>query len=383
MQESGHRWIPDVSPEEGYARYRSLFVHTPHAAFSLDLEGRYEAVNPAACALTGYTEDEFLAMRFEEVIHPDDEKRVVAAFHRIVAREPVTVECGVRRKDGSRVEVALTGVPVVVGDEVVGVHGVAQNISDRHHAFRELEAARQVAEDANVAKSLFLANVSHELRTPLAGTVAALEMLEDIDMPFIGHQLLGAAQRGGERLQRLVDDLLDFISLASASARLRTDLFDPRETLRSVVEALTPEAEERGLTITVDVDPRVPEKLLGDPPRLARIADILLENAVKFTDEGGVAVRCLVVGEDADSVSVCLEVSDTGIGISPERHATLFDPFVQGDGSMTRRHGGTGLGLAILREMVLLHRGTYRLVSAPGQGTTVAVTIPLGRLPDS
>ncbi|WP_110180538.1 PAS domain-containing sensor histidine kinase [Nocardioides solisilvae] len=382
--ERSHLALAGSSLEEDRERYRSLFLHTPHAAFALDLDGCYQAVNPASTALTGYTEDEFLAMGYDEVIHPDDLQRVVDTFREVAAGHPATVACGVRRKDGARVEVEITGVPVIVDGRVIGVHGVAQDVTERNRALRELETARKVAEEANDAKSLFLANVSHELRTPLAAAVAALELLEDVPMPDLGKNLVATVQRSGDRLSRLVDDLLDFIDLATGRAKLHLARFEPRATLAQLTEIFAPEAAARGLEMSVEIDPEVPDVLLGDAPRLNWMAYILLENALKFTDEGGIRVRCRVVGglgAPDEPVDVCLEVADTGIGISPERQGLLFDPFVQGDGSMTRRHGGTGLGLAIFRELVTLHGGSYALTSEVGVGTTVSVTVPMVRAP--
>ncbi|WP_181311937.1 PAS domain-containing sensor histidine kinase [Nocardioides campestrisoli] len=378
------------SPAEARERYRSLFTHIPQAAFALDREGRLQAANPEGCRRAGYTEPEMIGMSFLTMVAEEDHERALAAFQEVLAGRPRTLECRLHRADGEHVDTRLTVIPVVVGGEVTGVHGVVDDVTARKQELRDLEEARRVAVEASLAKSIFLSNVSHELRTPLAAMVAALEMLEDVDLPPPGAPLLATAQRAGERLRRLVDDVVDFHALSKAEARSEPAPFDPRQVVVAAVAAVAPAAEATGLTLAIEVAEPVPVRLVGDAPRFAQALDILLDNAVKFTARGRVRVRVGEVpatgrkhgrhrSDDANEGPLCVlrvEVSDTGIGVTPEQHSVLFDPFVQGDGSVTRRYAGTGLGLAILRELVGLMGGTYGLTSTPGAGTTVELILP-------
>lgn len=366
--------------------YRSLFNHVPHATFFVDLAGRCRAINPASCSMTGYSEAEFLTLRFDAIVHPDDLPDVVAAFRDVVAREPRTLECRVLHKDGAIVEVTLTGVPVIIDGEVTGVHGVAEDVTIRNQALRELEEARRVAEgaqrvaeEANAAKSLFLANISHELRTPLAGNLAALELLQEVgELSPQGDKLLSTALRSGKKLARLVDDLLSLSQHQTGGIKVDPEAFDMRDVLDSALAEVTAAVRTCGLTLAVQVAGDVPVRMVGDHVRISQVLSNVLDNALKFTEHGSISVAVDVAQSRPHDLDLRIRVSDTGIGIAPEHLDQLFDPFMQGDPSMTRRFGGAGLGLPICRDLVQLMSGSINIDSEPEVGTTVTVVLSVG-----
>ena len=358
-------------------RYRSLFDYHPNAVFSLDLEGRFTTVNPAAERVSGYAADELLGMAFAEMLPPEELEPTVGAFLGALERRPQRLEVAFLHKDGRLVDLSVTALPIVVDDEVVGVYGIAEDVTERNRLQAELADARSTAEQANSAKSLFLANMSHEIRTPLTSVLAAAEMLCETDLDEQQLRLAKVMDRQGDRLLRLVDEILDFSRIEAGKTALDEVAFGLRGLVEEVVGHHAAGAATKDLALTVEVDHRVDDLVTGDPARLAQVLTNLVGNAVKFTHDGW--VRVSVARDDADPAgpTVRFRVADSGIGVSPEQQHRLFESFNQADPSITRRYGGTGLGLAICKQLVTLMGGTIELDCPPGGGCTFSFTVPL------
>ncbi|MDN4175689.1 ATP-binding protein [Nocardioides sp. SOB77] len=360
-------------------RYRSLFQYHPSAVFSLDLEGRFVEANPAAERVSGYAARDLIGMDFARLLEPAQVDVVGAAFLEILQRRAQQLETVVVRPDGSMAEVSVTGLPIVVDDEVVGVYGVAEDITARNRMQRELTRTRRSAEQASEAKSMFLANVSHEIRTPLTAVMATTELLVDSGLDPEQERFAEAVQRSSQRLLRLVDDILDLSAIEAGRATVHDVDLDLTNVVGDAVALVRPVAAEKGLTVSLGVDPDLPRHLTGDPERLAQVVTNLLDNAVKFTPEGRIRVGVEVAETRASTTKVVVRVEDTGIGITEEQQPRLFQAFSQGDPSITRRYGGTGLGLAICKQLVTLMGGSIWVSSIPGEGSTFAFAVPLGR----
>jgi PAS domain S-box-containing protein len=348
-------------------RYRSLFEYHPNAVFSLDLEGRFTSANPSSQLLSGYSEAELQGMLFSDLLPAEELEPTLAAFQRLLDREPQRFEIAFLHKTGHLVDLSVTGLPIIVEDELVGAYGIAEDVTARNRMRADLDAARRSAEEASNAKSLFLANMSHEIRTPLTSVLAAAEMLSDTDLDDEQRRLAEVMDRQGAQLLRLVDEILDFSRVEAGKAHLVRVPFAVREVATQAVGTQTAAAEAKGLALTLGIDDRLDDAATGDPARLAQVLTNLVGNAVKFTETGSVRVQVGPGPPAADGPTVLVAVTDTGIGVTPEQQGRLFTSFSQADPSITRRYGGTGLGLAICKELVALMGGEIGL-ELPAEG---------------
>jgi signal transduction histidine kinase len=240
-----------------------------------------------------------------------------------------------------------------------------------------LDQARREAEEANRLKSLFLANVSHELRTPLTGILGSLDLVlgEVCETPAEARQFLGLAREAGQRLLRLINDLLDLARIEAGHLHMDLQVLDLAPVVAEASGLCRPAAEAKRLQLRLALPPAGPLLVWADPDRLTQIILNLVGNAIKFTESGEVRVAAVA---DPQAGQVEIRVEDTGIGIAPALQAQLFQPFVQADSSSTRKYGGTGLGLAISRRLAELMQGGLTLHSdGLGTGSTFRLSLPL------
>ena len=241
----------------------------------------------------------------------------------------------------------------------------------------ELDQEKQRAEEANRAKSDFLARMSHELRTPLNSIQGFVRLLEQSDLEASEQQYCAIIEQAAEQLLLLISDILEYSRLQSGAMELDIQPLDIVACVENPVRLLGPSAYEKNVEVIIDVDPELPVFLYGDSLRLRQVVSNLVANAIKFTEQGYILVRIVSEGVVDDKVSLLLEVTDTGIGMSDAQQDKIFEAFTQADTTITRRFGGTGLGLSIVQNLVALMGGEIALHSEESLGTTIRVSLPL------
>ena len=374
----------EAALRESEERFRGTFENAPVGIAHEDLTGRFLRLNERFCTILGYPQTELVGKTLAEVTHPEDLAADLARFSALTRGESTsyTMEKRFIRKEGRPVWAHLT---VSLQFDAAGKPAycikIIQDISDRKRLDEELRQAKEMAEAANRAKDEFLANVSHEIRTPMNAILGMTELTLDTPLADEQRQYLKTVQSAADNLLGILNDLLDFSKIEAGKLELDPADFSLRAALGETLRTLATRAHKKGLELVSHVETDVPDALVGDASRLRQVLLNLVGNAIKFTDEGEVVLRVEATALPAPDgqVWLCFTVSDTGIGISHEKHETIFRPFEQEDTSTTRKYGGTGLGLTIAARLVALMDGTITVESEPGRSSTFAFTVRFER----
>ena len=309
---------------------------------------------------------------------PESRQQVVENLQRTLETgEPFAIQVEVQSSRGAIIWTELRGFAHRDTDGHIDyLMGTLQDISEHWRYEKALTAAKEQAEIASRVKSEFLANMSHEIRTPLNAIIGLTQLMqEDSDLKSRQQDYLRKVLGASKTLLGILNDILDYSKIEAGHMHLERILFDPEEVLAQVSDLFIVRAEEKGLELLLELDPAIPGQLLGDPLRLSQILNNLVGNALKFTEQGVIHVRIVLVKREGNQALLRFTVQDTGVGMDQTQIARLFQPFTQADMSITRKHGGTGLGLSISQRLVSLMGGEISLSSTPGQGSTFTFTV--------
>ena len=351
--------------------FEDLVRASPVAIVTLDPEGRITTCNPAFERLFGYPSDEIIGGRLDELITPQRDRSEAVSLTRTAQQSEVHAIRRRQRQDGTRVDVEIFGVPVIVEGEQVGALGL-------YHDITELLQARKAAEAANRAKSQFLANMSHELRTPLNAIIGYSELLteeaEDLGQEdFVPD--LEKIRSAGQHLLALINDVLDLSKIEAGKLELEISEFEVRRLVDEITNTVKPLVARNSNELEIDVDDSL-DTAKTDQMKLRQVLFNLLSNASKFTSGGKIQLR--VDREERDGVAwMVFRVRDTGVGMSEEQLGRVFDAFSQADATIARTYGGTGLGLTISQKFCALMGGEIAASSKEGEGSEFTVALPV------
>jgi PAS domain S-box-containing protein len=362
-----------------------LYEHAPCGYFSATDDGLIVKANATFLTMTGYSRDQCLGrirlldmlsigsrILFETHLRP---LLRMQGFVREIAADLVCA-------DGRQVPVLLNAVERRQGDMSV-LRVTVTDATERRLYEKELLLARRRAEDAARARSDLIAIVSHDVRAPLGAILTAAAMLDKSTPTPQQQRYIRIVQSSTNQAVTLLDSILDLSALEGGRAVLRKKPFEVRQLVELVrASAELAAAKNPDLEVRASVDAAVPDRLIGDPPKLGQVLTNLLTNAVKFTPRGLVSLVIYAREVSADTATIECVVSDTGIGIPADRLPHIFEEFTQASDEIAEQYGGTGLGLAISRRLLLLYRSDLHVTSTVGQGTTFSFTLQLPRVAD-
>lgn len=366
-------------------RTRLILQSTEDGMFGVDTEGRIDFVNAAACRLLGYTMEEMIDQPSHQLIHhhhadgrdyPREECPMFAAYKRGTTSR-IENEF-LWRKDGTGLPVEYGATPILKDGVIMGAVISFTDITERKRAAEQLHAAKEAAEAATKAKSDFLANMSHEIRTPMNAIIGLSYLALKTSLSAKQRDYLGKIHNAGTSLLAVINDILDFSKIEAGKLDIEETSFKLDDVINSVTTVTGQKAQEKGLEFLAEVPGTVPQFLIGDPLRLGQVLTNLVNNAVKFTENGEIRLKAALLERTGDKCELQFSIQDTGLGMTKEQAAKLFQPFTQADTSTTRKHGGTGLGLTICRRLVELMGGQIWLESEPGRGSVFSFTVHLG-----
>ncbi|MDP3539863.1 MAG: response regulator [Azonexus sp.] len=334
--------------------------------------------------MLGYGADELdnSIAQWQRLVHPEDFQELQA---RMTAQAKSNeryfqMECRLKARDEQWRWFMLRGAVAArdAGGEPIRMLLLQRDVSDVKTAELALISAKESAESANKARGAFLANMSHEIRTPMNGIIGMTELALDTELDAEQRHYLKTVKSSAESLLVIVNDILDFSKIEAGKVQFESLPFSIHDTLLEAVRVLAVSAHKKGLELIADIRPDVPLRVIGDPTRLRQVVINLIGNAIKFTEQGAVALEVALDRLTEGSTFIRFSIRDTGIGIPPDKQQQIFEAFSQADVSTTRRFGGTGLGLAISARLVQLMDGRIWLESTPGVGSVFSFTIRFG-----
>jgi PAS domain S-box-containing protein len=371
--------IRDVSirkhAEEEMRKLALVMEQNPNSILITDIDGNVEYVNPAFENTTGYTMQEMMGKNPNILKTDETPKETFEELWATVTKGKVWQgEFVNKKKNGQHyIEHAIIAPIMNEKGEIVSYLGMKENIT-------ELKKAREKAEESNRAKSMFLANMSHEIRTPLNGLMGFLDLLKETHLDTEQFDYVNTIKFSADSLLRILNDILDLSKIESGMMELEKAEIDLGFNILSTAKAFYAKANNKGVSLYSYIDPQIPQVLLGDSLRINQVLSNLLNNAVKFTPEGGsIKISVDLLKETAHGADISISVSDTGEGIDADKIETIFESFAQADSSVTRKYGGTGLGLTITKNLINMMGSEIYVESEKGKGSRFYFDLSLSK----
>ncbi|TKG95853.1 PAS domain-containing sensor histidine kinase [Puteibacter caeruleilacunae] len=357
--------LMDCIPDQIYVKNRRL---------------QYTKINLAKARELGVVNEDDVYGKTETEIHNTENRRLTEQedSRALSSGVPVMNEIHeVHREDGTQAWYSTSRVPIVneSSGKTVGIVGISRDVTVEVEARQKLEFAIEKAEEANRAKSLFLANMSHEIRTPMNGVIGMSDILKRTNLSSEQEEYVDIIVKSGNNLLTIINDILDFSKIESGKLEIEKVSISLRSIIEDVADLFVFKASHKKLDLVTYVDSNIPEFIVGDPVRIRQILTNLVNNAIKFTEDGDILISAELKELKDNVFTISISVRDTGIGISEEGCSKLFKSFTQIDASTTRKYGGTGLGLAISKRLVEMMDGEIGVQSKVGEGSTFSFTV--------
>ncbi|MGZ8785216.1 MAG: ATP-binding protein, partial [Acidimicrobiia bacterium] len=359
-------------------RLRLVAENVADLLYTMSDDGTVRFISQSVERLLGYEPADLVDTDLYQLVHPEDRDALRESGRGLKAgASSRPIEHRMQHVDGTWRLMEATAVNMLHDPAVSAWVVNARDVTARKAAEVELHKARDAAQHAAASKAQFLANISHEIRTPMNAILGMTELTLETELSAEQREYLGITKTSVDALLTLVNDLLDFSKMEAGKLELEAIPFSLHDTISDTVRTIAVRAAEKGLKLSVNLDPAVPDAVVGDPGRVRQILFNLLGNALKFTHIGHVNVAVGVDSMSAEGVVIHFVISDTGIGIPEDIQESIFGSFAQADGSTTRKYGGTGLGLSITAELVAMMGGKIWVESEVGEGSRFHFTVDL------
>ncbi|HWC53826.1 MAG TPA: PAS domain S-box protein [Chitinophagaceae bacterium] len=369
----------EMEKEENQYRLQSILDNSTLIVYIKDLDGRYLLINKKYKELYQLTEEQAIGKTDFDLLSSDEAQRNFD-MDQYVIREQKTIEIEETiEKSGNTYNLLMVRFPLYdKNHNIYGTVGIANDITERFLYGKHLIEEKSKAEMAEQLQEQFLANMSHEIRTPMNGIIGMTNILIDTPLSDEQKEFVHVIKKSSDNLLVLINDILDLSKIKAGKLRIENIDFQLRETVENTLAPFNVKIMEKGLKLGFVVDRNIPDMLIGDPHRLNQVLTNLLGNAVKFTEKGEINLGIKLLERHDDTVSLEFSVSDTGIGVSPDKLKYIFESFTQAETGITRKFGGTGLGLSITKKLIELQHGAIDVSSEQGKGTIFTFVLDYG-----
>jgi PAS domain S-box-containing protein len=369
----------EMEKEENQYRLQSILDNSTLIVYIKDLDGRYLLINKKYKELYQLTEEQAIGKTDFDLLSSDEAQRNFDMDHYVI-REQKTIEIEETiEKSGNTYNLLMVRFPLYdKNHNIYGTVGIANDITERFLYGKHLIEEKSKAEMAEQLQEQFLANMSHEIRTPMNGIIGMTNILIDTPLSDEQKEFVHVIKKSSDNLLVLINDILDLSKIKAGKLRIENIDFQLRETVENTLAPFNVKIMEKGLKLGFVVDRNIPDMLIGDPHRLNQVLTNLLGNAVKFTEKGEINLGIKLLERHDDTVSLEFSVSDTGIGVSPDKLKYIFESFTQAETGITRKFGGTGLGLSITKKLIELQHGAIDVSSEQGKGTIFTFVLDYG-----